>query len=661
MEYAKRVEELEAEGLTTSDAQAVADAEEMQESRAGYRATYSPDDNKLRLYSDSRLDAATYARARELGFIFAPKQGLFVAPMWTPSREDFLIKLAGEIGDEDTSLTARAEERAERFDEYSDKRANDAERAHSGVAAIAENIPFGQPILIGHHSERRARKDKERIENGMRKAVKMWETSAYWEQRAAGALAHAKYKELPQVRARRIKKIETDKRRNEKETAQANTFIKMWTSTEKELTLERAKNIAGYSHVSKCFTLAEYPRPAEASQYEGMMSIYSALDDGIITPEQAREICLRAYQNGNEWRARWLAHYNNRLTYEKAMLNEQGRSDLIAPKARPKQLPICNYKQESFTIAHRWTRGEMETLKQVEMTSAEYMAVHEDQRGTRIVENSHRIRIAILSFNDDGTLRKYAGYQGKAYAIFLTDSKTHKKPEPVESAPKQAPLFAPRAEHQPDPVADKRRAKLEAARDVLEQGVQVVAAPQLFPTPQELARRMVDALGGVCGVAGKRVLEPSAGTGNLIRAIYGAATGADCVRIVAIEVNNGLVKVLQEQRSKTLNANEKNFEIHQADFMTCGEELGKFDCVIMNPPFVNQQDIDHVTHALTFLKEGGRLVAIMSAGVIFRQDRKATTFRALIDGMGGTIEELPDDSFKEYGTSVRTVLVEVGA
>ena len=64
-----------------------------------YRATYSPDDNKLRLYADSRLDEETYLRVKNAGFKYAPRQGLFVAPMWTPSREDLLLELAGEIGD----------------------------------------------------------------------------------------------------------------------------------------------------------------------------------------------------------------------------------------------------------------------------------------------------------------------------------------------------------------------------------------------------------------------------------------------------------------------------------------------------------------------------------------------------------------------------------
>jgi hypothetical protein len=92
-----------------------------------YTATYSPDDNKLRLYSTSRLPTATYGRVRDAGFVWAPKQDCFVAPMWTPAREDLLLELCGEIADDDKSLADRAQERAERFSGYHDNRTRDAE------------------------------------------------------------------------------------------------------------------------------------------------------------------------------------------------------------------------------------------------------------------------------------------------------------------------------------------------------------------------------------------------------------------------------------------------------------------------------------------------------------------------------------------------------
>ena len=164
-----------------------------------YRATYSPDDNKLRLYAVSRLDPETYKKVHDAGFRWAPEQALFVAPAWTPGREDVLLSLAGEIEDEDSTLAERQEARAERFTGYSGKRASESAQALDEVERLAAMIPPGQPILVGHHSERRARRDAQRIENGMKRAVMLFERAEYWEERARSALLHAKYKERPDV------------------------------------------------------------------------------------------------------------------------------------------------------------------------------------------------------------------------------------------------------------------------------------------------------------------------------------------------------------------------------------------------------------------------------------------------------------------------------
>lgn len=75
-----------------------------------YRATYSPDDNKLRLYARHRLDEDTYAKVSAAGYKWAPKQKFFVAPAWTPAREDLALSLAGEIEDEDSTLLERQED-----------------------------------------------------------------------------------------------------------------------------------------------------------------------------------------------------------------------------------------------------------------------------------------------------------------------------------------------------------------------------------------------------------------------------------------------------------------------------------------------------------------------------------------------------------------------
>ncbi len=123
-----------------------------------YRATYSPDDNKLRLYAASRLDPETYKKVHDAGFRWAP-------PAWTPGREDVLLSLAGEIEDEDSTLAERQEARAERFTGYSGKRASESAQALDEVERLAAMIPPGQPILVGHHSERRARRDALNVRN----------------------------------------------------------------------------------------------------------------------------------------------------------------------------------------------------------------------------------------------------------------------------------------------------------------------------------------------------------------------------------------------------------------------------------------------------------------------------------------------------------------
>ena len=83
------------------------------------RATYSPEDNKLRLHPSERLDAEDYQRFKAAGFKWAAKQELFVVPMWTPPRFDLLVEFCGEVEDEDISLVERAEQRADRFEGYS--------------------------------------------------------------------------------------------------------------------------------------------------------------------------------------------------------------------------------------------------------------------------------------------------------------------------------------------------------------------------------------------------------------------------------------------------------------------------------------------------------------------------------------------------------------
>ena len=656
-----------------------------------YTATYSPEDNKLRLYASTRLDAETYARAKEMGFRWAPKQELFVAPMWTPGREDFLIELVGEIDDEDTSLVDRAEERAERFEDYSDKRLTDANRAHSAVKEIADNIPFGQPILVGHHSERHARKDAQRIENGMRRAVNMWKTSKYWTDRAAGAIEHAKYKERPDVRARRIKGIEADLRKAQKNRAEAQHWLALW--TKEGLTHEQGVAIA-----NRCWL--HLPRKeGDLETHSGQPTAYNALTNyypNLYAPRTLAEVveyAARAYPRTIEHCDRWIEHYQNRLAYERAMMAEQigaeshatrfdfqpggavmvrrdgavwytilrvnksggaansltlaGRkyvnkvgvedvTDYKAPDAETAAkvkkatalAPLCNYPGEGF--AH--------------LTKAEYDKIPADYKGGREVKATaehgrHRLRYALGCY-----ARKDCGDDwNKRHAynpVFLTDAPRKDPPAPEPDDDAEPVTLAPERVAPPAPAlapTGNGGEHFEALEATLKAGVQVVSAPQLFPTPPDIARQMVE-LAGVR--PGHRVLEPSAGTGRLLEALP-----AGC-HVTAVEKDVRLAEGLERFAASVFAAD------FLADFTPGNVGTVKYDRVLMNPPFERGADIAHIKHAAGMLKPGGRLVALCA-----NSPRQQDALRPLASDW----RELPAGSFKSEGTGVNVALLVIDA
>lgn len=165
-----------------------------------------------------------------------------------------------------------------------------------------------------------------------------------------------------------------------------------------------------------------------------------------------------------------------------------------------------------------------------------------------------------------------------------------------------------------------------------------------FPTPPEVVARLLE----IAGIdPGMRVLEPSAGQGAI--AFECAKCGADVDCYELLEANYFKIAGMPVLRV-----------VRNMDFLARAPEQS-YDRVVMNPPFAKQADIKHVTHALKFLKAGGLLVSVMSAGVAFRDNKLTQDFRDLIRARGGDIEALDDGAFKESGTMVRTVIVTIPA
>lgn len=83
------------------------------------------------------------------------------------------------------SYEAKLERRRERLEARAEKARAESARLHQHSHALVEHIPMGQPVLVGHHSEKRHRRTLDRSWNALGKAVAASEKADRLEARAA--------------------------------------------------------------------------------------------------------------------------------------------------------------------------------------------------------------------------------------------------------------------------------------------------------------------------------------------------------------------------------------------------------------------------------------------------------------------------------------------
>lgn len=177
---------------------------------------------------------------------------------------------------------------------------------------------------------------------------------------------------------------------------------------------------------------------------------------------------------------------------------------------------------------------------------------------------------------------------------------------------------------------------------------------QFYETPHELARKLV----GFADIqVGMNVLEPSAGKGALLKTLddlgLDRTRNPDKLHVAWMELDPKRFEYLKHLGA-TLDISNRGFQGDFLQFSTIAAQAGStFDRVVMNPPFTRGQDAKHVRHAYELLKPGGKLVAIMSAGVKFRTTGDYTWVRE----RAHHIEDNPSGAFKESGTQVSTCIV----
>lgn len=154
-------------------------------------------------------------------------------------------------------------------------------------------------------------------------------------------------------------------------------------------------------------------------------------------------------------------------------------------------------------------------------------------------------------------------------------------------------------------------------------------------TPEWLAEKIAEWVGmpdnwWLCGCKEYNILEPSAGTGALVRALKKRNH-----RVVAIEVDVGCVPGLLHCADRVYTANF--LEVEPPRVPEIWHAKGHmYDLVVMNPPYERGQDAQHIVHAFDFAPRVVVLARInLLAGVARREllwDRYKIQRMAILSG-----------------------------
>ncbi|MFF0770906.1 DUF3560 domain-containing protein [Nonomuraea wenchangensis] len=443
----------------------------------------------------------------------------------------------------------RLEDRRDALERKVDRHAGAAAAAHNRADQLSERFAGGQPIIPGHHSERGARRDQQRMHDAMRKSISENNTAQEVARRANAVGSQLKRSARPDVTSRRIETAEAELRQ-----------------IQKALDGHERRHL---DHNNRPIYIERH-EPATGDYRERLLARKAQLD--------------------------------NQLEYDRAQL-------------------AAAIEAGEYVM---WHKGNVHVGDLVTYWMR-------DRR--RVVLKVNKVTVSMQS--------GYSWPDKVKFTDILAVECPHGDDGPavtVTNRPKKKPQDArPKVEV---PSIDVE--KLKAAAD-LASNMEVGRDREAFVTPPDVVARLLDLASIEPGVA---VLEPSAGTGNIAAAAVDAGAVVDCV-----ELDNGLANVLVE-RVPGVNS------VRRADFLSLTQmEQAAYDRVVMNPPFSRGRDIAHVTHALQFVKPGGRLVAVMSGGVAFHKMKVAAEFRQLVEDRGGSITALPADAFAMSGISVSTVIV----
>ena len=159
-----------------------------------------------------------------------------------------------------------------------------------------------------------------------------------------------------------------------------------------------------------------------------------------------------------------------------------------------------------------------------------------------------------------------------------------------------------------------------------------------YPTPPEVIQRMTDGL----QVEGKVILEPSAGSGNLVKALQQAGAR----EVIACENDLRLIKIAQSL-----------CRIIEPDFLKLtSDKISHIDAIVMNPPF--SAGAQHILHAYNIAPAGCKIIALCNLETIKNPYTKSREELKTLVETYGQFQDLGDCfSSAERKTGVNVALI----
>ena len=163
---------------------------------------------------------------------------------------------------------------------------------------------------------------------------------------------------------------------------------------------------------------------------------------------------------------------------------------------------------------------------------------------------------------------------------------------------------------------------------------------QFYPAPESVAKKVVD----LAEIKPHQiVLNPYARIGDIADYLPQSST------VLCVDDHEAHIDILTS----------KGYVTCKMAFPDYYNSSIKYDRIVMNPPFANQEDIRSILMAWNMLDDGGILVSTLSENALYYHTPISDEFRRFRAKTNAEIVELPTNSFAESGSTIDAVIIKI--